>query len=128
MGSVVALESFKAALGKKESKSPARKAPKIVGIDIWGRDYTQVEAIVFALLKVRDIVFYHAGEQDMEFDHFCINALDAGYHIDDKGPAKLKASIKPIKEWILDSMTEDNKRDMSWALVLLDLVEKSPTK
>jgi len=36
--------------------------------------------------------------------------------------------IMPLKEWILDEMTEENKRDMSWALVLLDLIEKSPTK
>lgn len=84
--------------------------------------------MVFGLLKVRDIVAFHEGDLNQEFDHFCLNGLEAAYNFPDIGPLKLKEAVKPLKEWILDSMTEDNKRDMSWALVILDLIEKSPTK
>lgn len=127
MGTVVAIEQFKQTLGKK-AEPPARERPVIRGGDIWGRNYTEIEAIVYGLLTIRDIVAFYDGDLNKDFDQLCLNGLDAAYSILDVGPAKLKESIKPIKEWILDSMTEDNKRDMSWALVLADLIEKSPTK
>ncbi|WP_319541551.1 hypothetical protein [uncultured Pseudodesulfovibrio sp.] len=128
MGNVVALEEFRQMVCKREPRAPTREQPKIRGGEIWGRDYTEVEAIVFGLLLIRDIVAYHQGGLNTDFDQFCLNGLEAAYRVNDLGPARLKAAIKPIKEWILDDMTEDNKRDMSWALVLADLIEKSPTK
>ncbi|BDQ37815.1 hypothetical protein SYK_21750 [Pseudodesulfovibrio nedwellii] len=128
MGSVVALEEFRQTLDKRASRVPVREHPEIRGGEIWGRDYTEVEAIVFGLLLIRDIVAYHQGGLNTEFDHLCVNGLEAAYKVNDFGPAKLKKTIKPIKEWVLDDMTEDNKRDMSWALVVADLIEKSPTK
>ncbi|MDC0335295.1 hypothetical protein OAN24_00150 [Pseudodesulfovibrio sp.] len=128
MGSVVALDEFRQSIKqtRREPKRPPR--PKISGGEIWGRDYKEVEAIVFGLLKVRGIVAHHMGEHDRGFDSLCIISLEAAYEIDAFGPNRLKRAIKPLKEWILDAMTEDNKRDMSWALVILDLIEKSPTK
>ncbi|WP_319469716.1 hypothetical protein [uncultured Pseudodesulfovibrio sp.] len=128
MGSVVALDHFRQSVREKSKKLHIPPRPEISGGEIWGRDYREVEAIVFGLLKVRAMVAHHAEEHDKTFDHFCVEALDAAYHILDVGHARLKASIKPLKEWILDAMTEDNKRDMSWCLVILDLIEKSPVK
>ena len=128
MGSVVALEDFRQSI-EETRRGPIRPPrPKISGGEIWGRNYNEVEAIVFGLLKVRAIVAHHMGEHNQMFDHFCMDSLEAAYEIKTAGPARLKRAIKPLKEWILDEMTEDNKRDMSWALVILDLIEKSPTK
>lgn len=128
MGSVVALDTFRQSLREKERKPKRPPRPTISGGEIWGRDYREVEAVVFGLLKVRGIVSHYMGGHDHAFDHLCVEGLEAAYEIGERGPARLKQSIKPLKEWILDEMTEDNKRDMSWALVILDLVEKSPTK
>ena len=128
MGSVVALAEFRQSIEKRDARPPRRERPKISGGEIWGRNYTEVEAIVFGLLKIRDIVAYHTGGHDQAFDHLCLDGLAAAYNIDEMGPRKLKTAIKPIKEWILDEMGEDNKRDMSWALVIVDLIEKSPIK
>jgi len=82
--------------------------------------------VVFGLLKVRDIVAHHAGTRDMAFDQLCLDGLDAAYRAADIGKPELKEAIKPLKEALLDMLTEDNKRDISWALVLCDLIEKSP--
>ena len=128
MGSVVALAEFRQSIEKSDASPPRRERPKISGGEIWGRNYNEVEAIVFGLLKIRDIVAYHTGSHDYTFDHLCLDGLAAAYNIGEMGPLKLKAAIKPIKEWILDEMTEDNKRDMAWALVIVDLIEKSPSK
>jgi hypothetical protein len=136
MGNVVALEEFRRTLDRREERGRTLKRPEIRGADIWGRDYTQLEAVVFGLLKVREISAYHASLRaarhmdgsGQEFDALCLDALDAAYRVEDLGPARLKVATKPLKEWLLDAMTEDNKRDMAWALVLVDLIEKSPTK
>ena len=128
MGSVVALKEFRQSIENRDAQKPRRERPKISGGEIWGRNYNEVEAIVFGLLKIRDVVAYHTGDHDQAFDHLCLNGLAAAYNIKEAGPIKLKAAIKPIKEWVLDEMTEDNKRDMSWALVIVDLIEKSPIK
>ncbi len=128
MGSVVALDTFRESIGQTDKKPQKPPRPEISGGEIWGRNYCEVEAIVFGLLKARAMVAHHAGEHDQEFDQLCVIALEAAYNIADTGPAILKRAMKPLKEWILDAMTEDNKRDMSWCLVILDLIEKSPIK
>jgi len=128
MGSVVALNEFKRTLGKRERRPSGPERPAIRGSEIWGRDYTDVEAVVFGLLKVRDIAAHHAGRRDAEFDRLCLDALDAAYRVGDAGQPNLKEAVKPLKEALLDMLTEDNKRDISWALVLCDLIEKSPAR
>jgi hypothetical protein len=128
MGSVVALNEFKRALGKRARRPSVPERPSIRGSEIWGRDYTDVEAVVFGLLKVRDIAAHHAGRKDAEFDQLCLDALDAAYRVEDDGLPNLKETVKPLKEALLDMLTEDNKRDISWALVLCDLIEKSPAR
>ncbi|MBG0790361.1 MAG: hypothetical protein H0S80_07690 [Desulfovibrionaceae bacterium] len=126
MGSIVALNEFRRTLGARDKRPAGPARPAIRGSEIWGRDYTQLEAVVFGLLKVRDIAAHHAGRRDAPFDQLCLDALDAAYRATDVGKSGLKAAIKPLKEALLDMMTEDNKRDVSWALVLCDLIEKSP--
>ena len=128
MGSVVALDEFKRTLGKRDQHPAKPERPAIRGSEIWGRDYTALEAVVFGLLKVRDIAAYHAGEGSAKFDQLCLDALKAAYKVEDAGQPQLKQAIKPLKEILLDMITEDNKRDISWALVLCDLIEKSPTR
>lgn len=128
MGSVVALDQFRRESGKTSRKPKRPSRPAIVGTEIWGRDYTDIEAVVFGLLQVRGLLAHHVGEHDQIFDALCMACLDAAYQVKKVGAGKLKETIKPLKEWILDEMTEDNKRDLSWSLVILDLIEKSPTR
>ncbi len=128
MGSVVALSEYKRVIGERKQREAGPERPDIRGTEIWGRDYTDIEAVVFGLLKVRDIAAHHCGARDAGFDQFCLDALDAAYRVADTGPPRLKAAVKPLKEALLEMITEDNKRDISWALVLCDLIEKSPAR
>ncbi len=128
MGSVVALDQYRERIAKAEQGRSRPPRPQITGGAIWGRDYREVEAIVFGLLKVRAILAHHMGSYNQAFDQLCVESLDAAYHIQEVGPVRLKQAIKPLKEWILDEITDENKRDLSWSLVILDLIEKSPTK
>ena len=128
MGNVVALEEFRQSLrvGKQERNRVPR--PEISGTEVWGRDYREVEAVVYGLVQARGLVAHHVGGHDPGFDHLCMDALEAAYRLKDTGQARLVAAVHALKEHILDAITEDNKRDLSWALVLLDLIEKSPAR
>jgi len=127
MGSVVALDAFRKNMEADRAKAvPPR--PDISGGAVWGRDYREVEAIVYGLLQARGLVAHHTGEHDAEFDHLCMHALDAAYHVADLGQDNLKRAVAPLKRWILAIISDGNKRDLSWALVLLDLIEKSPSR
>ncbi|WP_419786102.1 hypothetical protein [Pseudodesulfovibrio sp.] len=127
MGNVVALDAFRKNMEAERARiSPPR--PEIAGADVWGRDYREVEAVVYALIQARGLVAHHEGGYDASYDHHCMQVLEAAYRVKDMGLARLKEAIAPLKVRILDSITEDNKRDLSWALVMLDLVEKSPAK
>lgn len=128
MGSVVAMDAFRQSMSNKNQGPKRPPRPVISGGEIWGRDYNNLEAVVFGLLKVRAMIAHHMGGFDHVFDALCMDTLEAAYAIEEHGPAQLKQKIKPLKEWILDEMTEDNKRDLSWTLVILDLIEKSPKK
>ena len=128
MGSVVALDQFRQNRKERAGKPVPPARPAIVGAEIWGRDYRELEAVVFGLLKVRGILAHYMGGHDQVFDALCMTCLEAAYEIEKYGSTSLKAAIKPLKEWILDEMTEDNKRDLSWSLVILDLIEKSPAR
>ena len=128
MGSVVALDAFRESNRQARSSAQRPPRPEVVGGEIWGRDYRDVEAMVFGLLKVRAIVAHHMGEHDPLFDFHCMSGLEAAYEYEQTGPDKLKGATGAMKEWILDAITDENKRDMSWALVIIDLIEKSPTR
>ncbi|MUM78586.1 hypothetical protein GKC30_13165 [Pseudodesulfovibrio sp. F-1] len=128
MGSIVALDAFRASVEKTRNTPQGPPRPDISGADVWTRDYREVEAVVFGLLTVRNLAAHHRKGYDPALDSLCMDGLDAAYTVDTVGPARLKAALKPLKEWLLDAMTEDNKRDMSWALVIIDLIEKSPAR
>lgn len=128
MGSVVALDEYRDSTRQSRSRPSRPPRPDVVGAEIWGRDYRDIEAVVYGLLKVRAIVAHHTGEFDPLFDFHCMGGLKAAYEYEDTGADVLRNAIAFMKEWILDAMTDENRRDMSWALVLLDLIEKSPTR
>ena len=128
MGSIVALDAFRESVAKTRSQPERPARPNISGAEIWGRDYREVEAIVYGLLTVRNLAAHHMAGFDPLFDTLCLDGLEAAYAIDTRGPDQLRAALRPVKQWLLDAMTEDNKRDMAWALVIIDLIEKSPTK
>ncbi len=129
MGTVVALDQFrKGSEQQTDATFEAPHRPAIFGSEIWGMDYSSMEGVVFGLLKVREIAGFFYGAHDAEFDHMLINALDKAYHYELHGPDALKAAIRPLKADMADMINDNNRKPMSLALVILDLIEKSPER
>jgi hypothetical protein len=136
MAQVIALDEYRNR--RKELTRPVEEPPErpvFRADDVWGRNYTELEAIVFGLLKVREALrYYTLYDRDME--ELFLGVLDAAYHLgrqregeepeQDDGLIRLKAAVLPLKEYILENMTEDAVKPMKTALIILDLIEKSP--
>lgn len=128
MGTLVALDRFRQIRDENQRVHSPPPEPVIIGTDIWSRDYTRLENVVFGLLKAREIASFHLGEYDGELAHLLLNALEKAHNYEELGQAELVAAIGPIKRFILDSLNETNKKQMSLAIVILDLIEKSPAR
>ncbi|GAB7021805.1 hypothetical protein [Salidesulfovibrio brasiliensis] len=124
MGTVVALDRFRESVERGREAQPPK--PSIRGTEIWGRDYTRIESVVFGLLKARDIVGHHMGRHDEDVAMMLLNALEKAYKLGECGHEELVAAMRPLKDFIVDCMDEGNRRDLSMAIVILDLIEKSP--
>lgn len=105
---------------------PDRPRPRISDAQIWSRDYTRLESVVFATTKIKEILEYHFPF-DEGWSGPLLNLLDAIYHLRQWGLEEVAAAGSEIKDYILIGMTPENKRDLSAALLLIDLVEKTPS-
>ena len=131
MGTVVAFEPFRLEQEELARVCAPPERPHLSGSEIWGRDYTRLESVVYGLLTVRDIAAWCAGCRHPELDSLCLDALQASHGLEETGLAHLKRSIAPLKEWLMDlaeQATDPARRDLSWGVVLLDLIEKSPRR
>lgn len=124
MGTVVALDRFREAARQGETARPPK--PDIRGSEIWGRNYSNIEDVVFGLLKARDIVGYHMGHHDEDVAMMMLDALEKAYRLNECGHEALVVAMRPLKQYLVECMTEGNRRDISMAIVILDLIEKSP--
>lgn len=126
MGTVVALDRFRDSSGQDKAAPPK---PVLRGAEIWGRDYTEIESIIYGLLKTRDIMGYHLGHHDEDVALMVLEALERAYHLDQCGHEELVRAMRPLKQFIVECMDAgDNRRDLSMAIVILDLIEKSPLR
>ena len=126
MSNVIALDEYRRKqreLTRPPAEPPRR--PQFRSGDVWGRNYTELESVVFGLLKVRETLRYYT-EYESELEELLLDVLDAAYRIEETGFPRLKAAILPLKEYILDNLGEEALQPMKTSLIILDLIEKSP--
>ncbi|WP_461210667.1 hypothetical protein [Desulfocurvus sp. DL9XJH121] len=126
MGSVIALDEFRRAkepeCGLEATLYPR---PRINDSEIFARDYTSIGGQVFAILKIREILRYHVRSNE-EWQYLILCVLDAAYHYDPGKSQILKEAVRSLKDYVLGEVNTRNNKDMTSALLLLDLIEKSP--
>jgi hypothetical protein len=126
MGTVIALDQYRMRRDPdRELHTLLAPPPRINDGQIFARDYSKLDGIVFAVLKIREILRYHVQTNE-EWQYLALQVLDAAYHFDAERSALLHEAAESLKEYILGEMDSRNGRDMTAALLLLDLVEKAP--
>ncbi|WP_291498849.1 hypothetical protein [Desulfocurvus sp.] len=126
MGTVIALDQYRMRKDPEgELRTLLAPPPRINDGQIFARDYSKLDGIVFAVLKIREILRYHVQTNE-EWQYLALQVLDAAYHFDAEHGALLGEATASLKNYILEEMDRRNGRDMTAALLLLDLVEKAP--
>ena len=104
--------------------SPRR--PHISDRDLWTRDYREIDNILYAILKIKEILDYHLYYDDV-WPYLLLSFMEAVHTTKQGGGQDLPATGASLKDYVLSAITPDNKRDLSMVLLLADLIEKSPT-
>ena len=126
MGSVIALDQYRHDREPETSlNSVLYPRPRINDSEIFARNYADIESVVFAILKIREILRYHIRTNE-EWHYLILCVLDATYHFDAQKSQILKEATGSLKDYVLGEMNAKNGKDMTAALLLLDLIEKSP--
>lgn len=125
MGTVIALDEYRKDRGAEhELRSMLYPKPVINDSQIFARDYSKLDGIVFAVLKIREILRYHAENE--EWQYLVLQILDAAYYFNAEQSALLREATGSLKDYVLGEMNTHNGKDMTAALLLLDLIEKAP--
>ncbi|HML55989.1 MAG TPA: hypothetical protein PKC79_17985 [Solidesulfovibrio magneticus] len=104
--------------------SPRR--PHISDRDLWTRDYRETDNIVYAIMKIKEILDYHLYFDDV-WPYLLLSFMESVHTSRQGGNEDLPATGASLKDYVLSAVTADNKRDLSMVLLLADLIEKSPT-
>lgn len=104
--------------------SPRR--PRISDRDLWTRDYREIDNILYAILKIKEILDYHLYYDDV-WPYLLLSFMEAVHTTKQGGGQELPTTGASLKDYVLSAVTPDNKRDLSMVLLLTDLIEKSPT-
>ncbi|NJB69046.1 hypothetical protein GGQ74_002740 [Desulfobaculum xiamenense] len=128
MPHVVSLDAYRA---HRQTLAPAPevppKRPVINDGQIFARNYSDPEGLVFAVLKIREVLRYHMRDDD-GWQPLALAMLDAAYHFEAARSEALADACRALKDYMLAGMTPDNASDMTAALLLCDLIEKSPAR
>ena len=127
MGQVISLEEFREKKWAMEAGpcSYCLERPRINDAEILARDYSELDNIIFGILKIRQILSYYVHTND-EWQYLILCLLNTAYDLDEGQNALLHEATLPLKQYILDEMDDRSKRDMTAALLILDLIEKTP--
>lgn len=115
-----------AARGRQgETDAPVRSSPLFSDVEIWARDYSLADGVVFGVCAVAQILSRHLG-RDGRWPALLLDLLEAaGRHRED-GPVPLSRSARDLKDVILGALGRENSRDFSAALLIVDLIEYTP--
>ncbi len=128
MGTVHALSEYRD-IGQEELpiQSVLYAPPVIKDSEIFARDFTKLESVVFAVLKIREILRYHVRTNE-EWQFHVLGLLDAAYNYSPDKPELLTETAQSLKGYVLEEINTENNRDMTKALLLCDLIQKSPAR
>jgi hypothetical protein len=125
MGQVITLGAYRDERRFAGRPGAPREKPSLSGEEVWGRNYAELESVVFGLLKVREILEFH-GCLAEDTDQRLIEVLDAAFHRPPGRPGRLPETVHPLKDCIAQSVDAENHKQFKTALIVLDLIEKSP--
>jgi len=93
--------------------------------ELWTRDYREPDNILYAVLKIKEILDYHLYYDDV-WPYLLLSFMEAVHTLNQGENGDLPGTGASLKDYVLSAVSQENKRDLSMVLLLIELMEKSP--
>ena len=80
---------------------------------------------MYAVLKIKEILDYHLYFDDV-WPYLLLSFMEAVNNLNQGEGCDLPGTGASLKDYVLSAVSQENKRDMSMVLLLIELMEKSP--
>lgn len=111
---------------ERERAGPhAHMQPRILDKEIWTRDYSTLDGVVFGASLMREILEYYYPE-DENWPYLVLALVDSIFNLERWGMEEVGSAAAALKDFTLSRMNASNKRDLTAVLLLADLIEKTP--
>jgi hypothetical protein len=101
------------------------RRPSLNDRELWTRDYREAENIMFAVLKIKEILDYHLYYDDV-WPFLLLSFMEAVHNLNQGRDVDLPGTGASLRDYVLSAMSQDTKRDLTMVLLLIELMEKSP--
>ncbi len=108
-----------------KAAAPSPRRPRLSDRDLWTRDYREPDNIMFAVLKIKEILDYHLYYDDV-WPYLLLSFLETVHNARQETGQDMPGTGASLKDYVLSAISPETKRDLSMVLLLIDLVEKSP--
>lgn len=108
-----------------EPPGEAAGEPYINDSQVWSKDYSKPENVVFGILKIREVLNYYLYYEDV-WAYLLLNLLDAAAHAAPDDHVELAEAAAQLRNYMLQAVDAGNRRNMYAAMLILDLIEKAP--
>lgn len=99
--------------------------PYINDSQVWSKDYTKLENVVFGALKIREVLNYYLYYEDV-WAYLILNLLDAAANATPEDHGELSEAAAHLRNYMLQAVDRANRKNMYAAMLILDLIEKAP--
>lgn len=126
MATVISLHDYREQKQHEEQVAlvESRGRPHIPDAEIWAKDYSDFEGIVYGIIKIKEILEYHLHFSE-EWKYYLLQLLEHAYDIDEGDNRKrLCETTALLKTFLSEEMNVTNRKDIGMAMIILDLVEK----
>lgn len=99
--------------------------PYINDSQVWSRDYSKLENVVFGALKIREVLNFYLYYEDV-WAYLLLNLLDAAAMATPEDHAELAEAAAHLRNYMVQAVDATNRKNMFAAMLILDLIEKAP--
>lgn len=127
MAQILSFDAYRREKERSRVGPPVRnpRRPRLNDRELWTRDYREAENIIFAILKIKEILDYHLYYDDV-WPFLLLSFMEAVHNLNQGREDDLPGTGASLKDYVLSAMSQDTKRDLSMVLLLIELLEKSP--
>lgn len=108
-----------------EPPDTATGEPYINDSQVWSKDYSKLENVVFGVLKIREVLNYYFYYEDV-WAYLLLNLLDAAAHASPEDSSELTEAAAQLRNYMVQAVDPENRKNMYAAILILDLIEKAP--